>query len=189
MDYFCVDVETSGPTPGKHNLLSVGLTHVSGRDGFQPRGDLYVELRPEFPGFDPRAMAVHRLDRARLQREGLPCGEAMAKIAAWVEDARLESDQRPVFVAHNAAFDWMFVAFHFGHAGLDNPFGFAPLDTKALAMGMLGLPWPETTLRVISRIARAPHPDPRQLHHAGEDARHTARVFCALMERRARGDL
>ena len=132
-------------------------------------------------------MAVHGLDRGRLAREGLEPAEAMRKIAGWVASQRLEPADRPVCVAHNAPFDWMFLAFHFGHAGLDNPFGFAALDTKALAMGVLGLPWAETTLKTVSRLVRAPHPDPRQLHHAGADARHTARVFSALMNRRARG--
>lgn len=189
MDYFSVDVETSGPTPGKHNLLSVGLTHVSGRDGFTPKQQHYVELRPAFPVFDARAMGIHKLDRARLEAEGVPPDEAMHGIRDWVEAQREDPDQRPVFVAHNAAFDWMFLAFHFGHAGLDNPFGFAPLDTKALAMGVLGLAWSETSLKTVSRIARSPHPDPSRLHHAGEDAAHTARVFCALMQHRARGTL
>ncbi|MEO1234168.1 MAG: hypothetical protein AAFZ18_35270, partial [Myxococcota bacterium] len=80
-------------------------------------------------------------------------------------------------------------AYHVGHARLENPFGFSALDTKALAMGALGLSWSETTLKTVARMVRASHPDPSQLHHAGEDARHTARVFCALMNGREAGTL
>lgn len=186
VDYFCIDVETSGPYPGVHSLLSMGIVHVSGRDGYAPLGSLYLELKPEFSAFDPRAMAVHKLDLDRLRQDGLSIREGMSRLSHWVKDQCLE-DEQPVFVAHNAPFDWMFVAHALGYAGLQNPFGFSALDTKALAMGMLGLSWGETTLKRISRIVRAPHPDPTSLHHAGSDAKHTARVFAALMDRRSRG--
>lgn len=186
MDYFCVDLESSGPFPGVHNLLSIGLTQVHGAD-YSTGAELYLELKPKWPGFDERAMAVNGLDRARLEREGLVAEEAMRRIVDWVHRVRIDSEDRPVFVAHNAPYDWMFFTFEVGQAGLSNPFGFAALDLKALAMGILGLSWPETNLRAISRAVEAEHPDPTLLHHAGQDARHTARVFAALMDRRARG--
>lgn len=186
MDYFCVDVETSGPVPGVHSMLSLGICHVSGQAGFRSLQDLYLEFQPAYLAFDPRAMAVHKLDMEALRQDGLPLSQGMKVLSSWVAEQCRESEQ-PVFVAHNAGFDWMFVVHSFGLAGVDNPFGFAPLDTKALAMGMLGLSWRETTLKTISRITKAPHPDPSSLHHAGSDARHTARVFSALMDRRSRG--
>lgn len=189
MDYFSVDLETSGPVPGRHNLLSIGLTHIRRLQGtYQTRATQYVELQPIFPEFDEAAMRIHGLDPDRLRREGRPPMEAMADLVRWVESQR-QSSEVPVFVAHNAPFDWMFWAYHVGHARLENPFGFSALDTKALAMGALGLSWSETTLKTVARMVRASHPDPSQLHHAGEDARHTARVFCALMNGREAGTL
>lgn len=189
MDYFSVDLETSGPVPGRHNLLSIGLTHVRRLQGsYQPMASHYVELRPVFPEFEEAAMRVNGLDRERLEKEGRPPAEAMKALVTWVDEQN-QSRQRPVFVAHNAPFDWMFWAYHVGHAGLENPFGFSALDTKALAMGALGLPWEDTSLKTVAGLVHASHPDPSQLHHAGEDARHTARVFCALMNRREAGTL
>ncbi|CAN0593684.1 unnamed protein product, partial [Laminaria digitata] len=56
VDYFCVDLESSGPIPGLHNLLSLGVTHVrSFKGSYQPFDDLYVEFRPLFPEFDDAA--------------------------------------------------------------------------------------------------------------------------------------
>lgn len=185
MDYFCVDIETSGPTPGRHNLLSIGLTHVRRlRGSYQLMESLYVELRPVFPEFDEAAMRVNGLDVNRLKAEGEAPESAMRAILAWVERQQKHDELRPVFVAHNAPFDWMFFQYHVGQAELDNPFGWSAIDTKALAMGQLGLPWEDTNLRLIAEIVGASHKDPSKLHHAGEDARHTARVFCALLNSR-----
>jgi DNA polymerase III epsilon subunit-like protein len=182
LDYFCVDVESSGPIPGIHNLLSVGLTHVRRFDGkYQPFKDLYVELRPIFPEFDDAAMAVNKLDVARLESEGLSPEAAMQKIIDWVEGERHGKKDRPVFVAHNAPFDWMFFAYYCGHANVKNSFGYSALDTKALAMGKLDIPWNQTSLKNICQLLKLEPPDPDQLHHAGADARYSARVFCGLM--------
>ncbi len=185
MDYFCVDVETSGPIPGLHNLLSIGVTHVRRLQGqYQPLGDLYVELQPIFPEFDDAAMRVNGLDVARLESEGLSPERGLAQVIDFVATERRSLEVRPVFVAHNAPFDWMFFTYYVGHVGRENPFGYSALDLKALAMGALHLGWEETLLKNVAARVGAEHPDPSRLHHAGEDARQTARVFSAIMNQR-----
>ncbi len=182
MDYFCIDLETSGPTPGLHNLLSIGAAHVRRfRGEYQAFGDIYLEVKPVFAGFEPAAMAVNRLDPQRLEKEGLSPAKAMTQLVEWVEDQRTGKRDRPVFVAHNAPFDWMFFAYHCGHAGLVNPFGHSALDTKALAMGRLKLSWNETTMKNVAEKVGVGSMDLDLLHHAGHDARHLAKVFSALM--------
>lgn len=185
MDYFCVDVETSGPVPGMHSLLSIGVTHVRRFQGkYQPMEDCYVELQPAFPEAEEAAMRVNGLDLARLESEGMEPGAAVQKIVTFVEAQRsAKRGGKAVFVAHNAPFDWMFFIYYAGHYEVDHPFGFACIDTKALAMGALDLAWTETSLQNVAKLVDAEHPDPSQLHHAGADARHTARVFSALMNR------
>jgi DNA polymerase III epsilon subunit-like protein len=183
LDYFCVDVESSGPIPGKHSLLSVGLTHVRRFQGtYQPFEDLYVELKPTFPVFDEAAMAVNKLKPEELIARGLAPRDAMQKIVSWIRSQQKDDRERPVFVAHNAPFDWMFFTYYCGHYDAENPFGHSALDTKALAMGKLNVAWNQTSLKTVaSMLANIPPRDLSQLHHAGADARYLAVVFCALM--------
>lgn len=183
LDYFCVDVESSGPIPGIHSLLSVGITHVRRYQGmYQPFKELYVELKPVYPGYEDAAMAVHKLNPEVLKETGLEPREAMQTIVTWVREQQQSDKERPVFVAHNAPFDWMFVAYYCGHFDVQNPFGHSALDTKAFAMGKLNVAWNQTSLKsVASTLANIPPRDLSQLHHAGADARYLAIVFCELM--------
>lgn len=188
MDYFSIDVETTGPAPGIHSLLSVGITHVRRFEGrYQLFEDFYIELRPTFPQYFEAAMAIHKLDPERLKREGIPPKDAMHRIATWVKQRQKTGKDRPVFLAHNAPFDWMFIAWYFAYTEVENPFGHSALDLKALAMGALKLSWNQTSLKqVAATIGTLGDRDISALHHAGADARYQAEVFAALMNQRDR---
>lgn len=170
--FFSVDVETSGPVPGRYSLLSIGACRID-----DPTVCFYAELRPESPGADPDALAVSGLSMDRLAAEGETASEALHRFAEWVEEATPPGD-RPVFVAFNAAFDWMFVAEALKRHVGRNPFGHAPLDVKALAMGSAGLAWSQTSF---SALARHYGLDAELPHHALEDARLQARLFTAII--------
>ncbi|HYN88920.1 MAG TPA: hypothetical protein VER55_10330, partial [Ardenticatenaceae bacterium] len=101
--YVSVDVETAGPNPSQYSLLSIGACLVAA-----PERGFYVELQPVSHNADPEALAVNRLSLERLAEAGLPPGDAMARFETWLA-AELRPGERPVFVAHNGAFDWMFV--------------------------------------------------------------------------------
>ncbi|MCC7380902.1 MAG: hypothetical protein IT384_03680 [Deltaproteobacteria bacterium] len=186
MDYFSADIESSGPAPGIHNLLSVGFTHVRRFEGrYQLFEDFYLEVRPEFGGYFEPAMAIHGLDPERLKREGVPVKDAMHRINNWVKKQQKHPKDRPIFVAQNAPFDWMFIAWHYAWAEVPNPFGHSALDVKALAMGQLNVAWNQTSLKQIAAmLPGVPPRDPKDLHHAGADARYQALVFAALMNKR-----
>lgn len=186
MDYFCADIESSGPAPGLHNLLSVGITHVRRHEGsYRLFSDFYIELRPTFPRFNDAAMAVNGLDAERLKREGVPPKDALARIAQWVRAQQKSPKERPVFVAHNAPFDWMFLVYYFEWFEVENPFGHSAIDTKALAMGLMDIPWNQTSLRQVALLFPSLQPrDLTKLHHAGHDARYQAEVFAAMMNHR-----
>lgn len=184
MIYFCLDCEASGPVPPLYNLLSIGVTVVRPRDGRHELGDeLYLELAPIFPGFDPGAMAVCGLDAARLAREGVPPERALARLTEFVRAQNGGSPDRPCFVGHNAVFDWAHIAYYYAHFGMDNPFGYKGLDTKSLAMGRLGLSWRDTSKENLERVLALPPQDPLQLHRADYDAHYQALILQALLDR------
>ncbi len=169
--FISVDVETAGAAPSTHALLSLGACLV-----VDPSRTFYVELQPATPGFDPAALAVSGLSLEHLASHGVPPGEAMARFAAWVEEVA-PPGQRPVFVAFNAPFDWMFVADYFHRCGVPNPFGHAALDIKALYMGVTGEPWERTSFHAVAgRFGLHPHLP----HHALEDALVQAEIFRRL---------
>jgi DNA polymerase III epsilon subunit-like protein len=181
--YFCVDLEASGPVPPLYNLLSIGATVV------RPDGDhhvlgasFYAELKPIFPGFDPGALAVCGLDVERLRREGKDPKEALEDLARWVKAENGPGRDRPVFVGHNAVFDWSYLAYYYAHFGMENPFGYKGLDTKSLAMGRLGVAWRETSKETLERLLSLPKQDPAQIHRADYDAHYQALILQALLD-------
>lgn len=169
--YISVDVETAGPTPAEFSLLSLGACLVD-----DPSRTFYAELRPTTLAVDPAALAVSRLSLERLAVHGTPPAEAMARFADWVEEAT-PPGRRPVFVAFNAPFDWMFVADYFRRFGVPNPFGHSALDIKALYMGATGEPWERTGFAAIAGRVGLQAELP---HHALEDALIQAEIFRRL---------
>jgi DNA polymerase III epsilon subunit-like protein len=179
-----IDVESSGPVPGLYSMVSLGCTHVrEAADGtLSPGEDLYLELRPLYEGVEEEAMQVNGLDIDALRRDGLEARDAMERLRAWVRE-RTPPTHRPVFVAHNAVFDWAMVNHYFQATGIKNPFGYSALDQKALAMGVLGIGWGETNKEVLPGLLGVAAEDTSQKHRADYDARYQAELFCALMSR------
>ena len=180
--WISVDVETSGPTPHTGSLLSVGACLVD-----DPERGIELLLRPE-PGlpWDGAAEAIHRLDRATLERDGLEPAEAMVLLDRWIAQVVPEGS-RPVFVALNAPFDWMFVADAFWRHLGRNPFGHSALDIKALYLGRHAAEvgrWSETArVRILERYpVTLPH-----THTALADAREQAAIFRRILDG-ARGE-
>lgn len=166
--FVSVDVEASGPAPGRYSMLSLGACLVD-----DPGRTFYAELRPVGEAATAEAMAVHNLDVERLKRDGLPPSEAMERFEAWLQ-AVVPAGALPVFVGFNAAFDWMFVADYFERFLGRNPFGHTALDLKSYYMGLTGGAWSDTTKRALAER----YPDHPQLtHNALQDAIDQAALF------------
>jgi len=183
MVYFSVDLEASGPVPPKYNLLSIGVTVVRLNGDHHVLGDsFYAELKPIFPGFDRDAVAVTGLDVERLRREGEEPEPAMKRLAGWVREKNTGSKDWPVFVGHNAVFDWAYIAYYYAHYDLPNPFGYKGLDTKSLAMGRLKIGWKDTSKESLERMLALPPQDPAQIHRADYDAWYQALILKTLLD-------
>lgn len=172
--YVAVDVETSGPAPGRYALLAIGACLVD-----DPADAFYAELQPDRQGVLAEAVAVAGLSPADLAVTGRPAADAMSAFADWVDG--VAAGRRPVFVAFNAAFDWLFVADYLDRYVGRNPFGHSALDIKALFMGAAGVPWAQTRFADVAAhfgvSAQLPH-------NALEDARIQASIFARIVAER-----
>lgn len=153
-------------------MLSIGACRVD-----DPTASFYVELSPDREKSEPSAVKVSGLDPDVLKKEGTPPGEAMESFARWIQQTVPESEQ-PVFVAFNAAFDWMFIADYFQRYLGHNPFGHRALDIKALYMGICAVTWNETSM---AEVTKALGISIELSHNALEDARDQARIFNSLL--------
>ena len=181
--YFCVDIECSGPVPALYDMISLGAVAVvadaGGRLALGPSH--YVELKPEGPKVDPGAMKVNGLDLEALRRDGTPRRAALLALADWVR-AHTKPGTKPVFVGHNAPFDWSFVAWCYAAEELPNPFGYKALDTKALATGRLNLHWFDSSKEVLQERLGLEPEDMGQKHRADYDALYQAKLLIKLLE-------
>ncbi|MCB9665860.1 MAG: 3'-5' exonuclease [Alphaproteobacteria bacterium] len=185
--YFCVDIECSGPVPHLYDMISLGVVPVLHTPGSVPpayavvEAKFYVEIRPEGPLVDPGAMAVNRLDLDLLKREGTPLPQALDQLDAFVA-AHLLPGTKPVFVGHNAPFDWMFVTYAYTALKRRNPFGYKALDTKALASGVLRVHWEDSSKEVLADRLDLPDVVQDQVHRADYDAWYQAHILARLLE-------
>ncbi|MEU8353348.1 DEDDh family exonuclease [Streptomyces sp. NPDC048845] len=158
MDWALVDVETSGLRPGRHRVLSVAVITI----------DATGECTEEFstlldPGCDPGPVDVHGLTPARLR--GAPAFEQIAGKLAGMLDGR-------VMVAHNAQFDYDFLAHEFARTGVRLPVA-RRLCTLALNR-RLGPPTDDLRLGTLAAHYGVPQ---RRAHDALDDTRVLAGVL------------
>ena len=113
----------------------------------------------------------------RLAEYGVEPADGMRQFESWLKGA-VPEDKRPLFVAFNAPFDWMFVNDYFHrYLGL-NPFGHASLDIKSFYMGLTGVPWSETSMRLVIQRYLG---DQQLTHHALRDAMDQAEIFRKML--------
>lgn len=180
--WFCVDIECSGPVPGLYDMISLGCVPVTGPAPHAVHDDrFYVEIRPTAPRVDPGAMKVNGLDLDHLKAHGTDLAQALADLSSFVAERALPGSE-PVFVGHNAPFDWSFVAYAYHAAGLPNPFGYKALDTKALAMGVLGLHWLDSSKEVLHERLTLPEVEAEKVHRADYDAFYQAHILARLLD-------
>jgi len=173
--WFSVDIEASGPAPGVYSMLSVGACVVD-----HPEETFYAELQPISDKYEEAALKVAMPGKthASLYRSGEDPQMVMIRFCEWVEAMALRYGGRPTFVAHNAPFDWMFVAWYLWRYVGRNPFGWDAVDTRALFMGHAGVAWEKTRLEHI----KASFPvDKMHKHHALYDALEQGELFAKMM--------
>lgn len=183
--YFSADVETDGPIPGPFSILSFALVYAGSFDGhrFERPQDyqsvLYKELKPISDTFDPEALQVNGLDRARLCREGERPEAAMTSAAEWVR--KIAGRGQPVLVAYPLSFDWTWLYWYFVRFSKSgSPFDYSRcFDIKTAVAVKAGIPVSgagRSRLRPSLRSAHA------HTHHAVDDAIEQAEIFANVFE-------
>jgi len=175
--YVSTDVETDGPIPGPHSMLSLGSA------AFQPTGELMVTFSAnlellegaaphpatmEWWGRNPEAWQAARTDPQ-------PPADVMRRYATWVKAL----PGRPVFVAYPAGFDFTFVYWYLHRFAGESPFSHSALDMKTLAMALLKTPYRDSTKRHMPRhwFPKSPHS-----HQALDDAIEQGQLFCNMLK-------
>ncbi|MEV0766594.1 TerD family protein [Nocardia sp. NPDC050435] len=165
--YTIVDVETSGLRAAEHRVLSVAALTLDA-DG-RVASEFHTLLDP---GCDPGPVHIHGLTAEILR--GSPRFEHVHEALSGLLAGR-------VMVAHNAQFDYGFLANEFGRSGLELPVS-RRLCTLALAR-RVAPPTPNCTLDTLATYYGVPR---AKAHDALDDTRVLAGVLRALVADAAR---
>jgi hypothetical protein len=172
--YISTDVETDGPIPGPHSLLSLGSA------AFTAEGTLLstftANLLP-LPGASPHPETAtfwraHPDAFAATQQDRQDPATAMHAYSAWVRGL----PGRPVLVAYPAGFDFTWVFWYLHRFTGASPFSHSAIDLKTMAMVLLGTDYRASTKRNWPKHWRST----RHMHVALDDAIEQGRAFIAM---------
>ncbi|WP_030378666.1 MULTISPECIES: TerD family protein [unclassified Streptomyces] len=157
-DWALVDVETSGLRAGRDRVLSLAVITL---DGHGRRAEEFSTLLN--PGCDPGPVHIHGLTPARLA--GAPTFEEVAPRVGELLDGR-------VLVAHNAQFDYDFLAHEFARAR-----SWAPVGSRLCTLALNRLVGPGTPDFKLGTLAAHYGVEQRHAHDARDDVRVLAGVL------------
>jgi hypothetical protein len=174
--YVSTDVETDGPIPGPHSMLSLGSAAYLSDKTLVATFEANLELLPGATGH-PETMAWWDRNRKawRAARENCrPAEVVMREYVSWVKSL----PGTPVFVAYPAGFDFLFVYWYLIRFAGESPFSHSALDMKTLAMALMKCEYRTATKRHMPRrwFDRRPH-----THRALEDALEQGELFCNML--------
>jgi hypothetical protein len=174
--YVSTDVETDGPIPGPHSMLSFASAAYRPDKVLVGTFSANLHTLPDAQGHpetmawwqtQPEAWAAARSDLQSPQ-------EALPAYAAWVKGL----PGKPVFVAYPAAFDFLFVYWYLIRFAGESPFSHSALDMKTYAMALLRTEYRESTKRNMPRAWFDPLP---HTHKALDDAIEQGALFCNML--------
>lgn len=169
-DWALVDVETSGLVARRDRVLSIAVVTI-GPDGEQT-GEFSTLLNP---GCDPGPVDVHGLTAERLL--GAPAFEEVAgRIGALLQDR--------VLVAHNAQFDYDFLAHEFARARL-----YLPVSQRLCTLALNRQVDPPAEDMKLGTLAAHYGVPQTRAHDALDDTRVLAGILRATLREAARLDL
>jgi DNA polymerase III alpha subunit (gram-positive type) len=175
--YISTDVETDGPIPGAHSMLSIGSAAYTAEKVLIGTFSANLETLPgaqahprtaQWWATQPEAWAACRKD---LEQPEL----AMRRYVSWIKSL----GGTPVFVAYPAGFDFTFVYCYLMRYTGESPFGHSALDIKSFAMALLKREYRKSTKRNMPKRWFDPLP---HSHVALNDAIEQGALFCNMLK-------
>jgi hypothetical protein len=174
--YVSTDIETDGPIPGPHSMLSFASAAYRADKTLLGTFAANLETLPGASGHpdtmgwwrtQPDAWAAARADPQDPHK-------AMREYVAWLK----QLPGPPVFVAYPAGFDFLFVYWYLIRFAGESPFSFSALDMKTFAMVLLKKEYRQSVKR--NMPARWFDPLPHT-HRALDDAIEQGALFCNML--------
>src|SRR5262245_20544924 len=133
--YVSTDVESDGPIPGPHSMLSFGSAAYQRDKTLVARFTANLQLLDGATGH-PRTMEWWKANPdawSAARASARPPAEVMPEYVGWIR----QLPGKPVFVAYPAGFDFTFINWYLHRFAGDSPFSHSALDVKTLARNML----------------------------------------------------
>lgn len=179
--YISTDIETDGPIPGPHSMLSFASAAFFADKSMHGTFAANLETLDGATGH-PETMAWWQTQPAAWEacrRDLKPPAEAMADYVRWIQSL----PGKPVFVAYPAGFDFLFVYWYLIRFTGASPFSHSALDIKTYAMSVLDCDYRAATKKNMPRhwFDELPH-----THVALDDAIGQGALFCNMLAERRR---
>lgn len=174
--YVSTDVETDGPIPGPHSMLSFASAAYRADKTLVSTFSANLDTLPGAEGH-PETMAWWQTQPeawAEVRRNPHDPAVAMPAYVVWVK--RLPGT--PVFVGYPAGFDFLFVYWYLIRFAGTSPFSFSALDIKTYAMALLRKEYRQSVKRNMPRHWFDPLP---HTHCALDDAIEQGALFCNML--------
>jgi hypothetical protein len=180
--YVSTDVETDGPIPGPHSMLSFASVAFDEHGTELASFTRNLETLPGASGH-PRTMqwwAENEEAWDACRTEQAPVDDAMRSYVEWVRGL----PSKPVFVAYPAGFDFLFMYWYMLRFVGESPFSHSALDIKTYAMAVLKKPYRSSAKRNMPKrwFPEAPH-----THVALDDAREQGLLFINMLKENRAG--
>lgn len=170
--FVSTDIETDGPIPGPHSMLSLGS--IAYDDGGHEIATFTRNLE-QLPGAEPHPATVkwwlERPDAWKACRTD-PV-EPKAAMVDYVEWLKLLPGT-PIFLGYPASWDFMFVYWYLMQFAEQSPLGHSALDIRSFIMGAFDRPFHLTTMNKVKK--RRPG-EALLTHVALDDARVQGKLF------------
>jgi hypothetical protein len=174
--YVSTDVETDGPIPGPHSMLSFASAAFQSDKQLVGTFAANLEILPGAKP-DPGTMSwwkQHPEAWAAARTELEDPSRAMHRYLSWLKTL----PGRPVFVGYPAGFDFLFVYWYLIRFTGESPFSFSALDIKTYAMALLKTEYRQSVKRNMPKRWFDPQP---HSHVALDDALEQGALFCNML--------